>query len=359
MEDLSPQNMIKPEKPLFVCVCATTKTAYIEGLSAAGKTAKLTDYTPAADAEVLETGMVVDIPILPMTPPYDTPTPSLITRIALQLTKVPHIIVNAGMNILPSNTIPLVDLGGSPGADIRDEIAVEDAEGIFTHALRLGQELQTKHDFLMIGESIPAGTTTASAVLSALGYEESVSSSASTNPIELKRQVVVEALASSKIKHGDLIDTPLEAVRLMGDPMMAAVAGIAAGASNIPIILAGGTQMATVFAIIKHLKYKTDNISIVTTCYVMNDATAQFRKLTNNLGAKAYSVDPKFGESHLKGLRQYEAGFVKEGVGAGGSIYLAQAYGIPTEKLRNEIENLCEKLAEYGDIERLKKKEST
>ena len=69
---------------------------------------------------------------------------------------------------------------------------------------------------------------------------------------------------------------------------------------------------------------------------------------------KTHATDPGFGQSRLQGLRQYEAGFVKEGVGAGGAIYLAQMYGIPMEKLRAEIELLSEKLSKYGDINRVK-----
>lgn len=353
MDGLSPENMTIPERPLFVCVLANTETAYIEGLSAAGKTAKLTDYTPPGDAEVLETGMVVDIPILPMTPPYDTPTPALITRVALNLTGVPHILVNAGLKILPAKTVPLLDIGGSPGKDIRETIAVPDAQGIFERGFRLGRELRGKHDLIMIGESIPAGTTTANAVLTALGYEGNVSSSASTNPLELKKRIVMEALASSGIKPGDLRNDPMKAIQCVGDPMMAAVAGITAGLEDIPVILAGGTQMATVFGVIKHLGYQTDNITIVTTCYVMNDSSAHFAQLVDKLGVKAYATNPGFGKSRLQGLRQYEAGFVKEGVGAGGAIYLTQIFGIPVERLRTEIEMLCEKLSKYGDIDRV------
>ncbi|MGB3907773.1 MAG: TIGR00303 family protein [Methanomethylovorans sp.] len=354
MEGQSPENMKIPERPLFLCVLANTETAYIEGLSAAGKTAKLTDYTPSGDAEVLETGMVVDIPILPMTPPYDTPTPALITRVALDMTGVPHMLINAGLKILPAKTIPLKDIGGSPGKDIREPIAVPEAQGIFERGFSLGRDLREKYDLFVIGESIPAGTTTASAVLVALGYDGSVSSSAFTNPLELKKQVVNEALRSSCIEPGDLRSNPMEAIRLVGDPMMAAVVGITAGLGDVPVVLAGGTQMITIFGLIKHLGYKTDNITIVTTCYVMNDTSAHFARLAKELGAKTYATDPGFGQSRLQGLRQYEAGFVKEGVGAGGAIYLAQMYGIPMEKLRAEIELLSEKLSKYGDINRVK-----
>ncbi|WP_406656844.1 TIGR00303 family protein [Methanolobus sp. ZRKC2] len=354
MDSLSPENASLPERPLFVCVLANTATAYVEGLSAAGKTAKLTDYTPAGDAEVLYKGTIIDIPILPMTPPYDTPTPALITRAALQLTGVPHITVNAGLRVLPSKEVPLVDIGGKPGEDIRGPVAVRDVETAFNNAFKLGQELAEKHDFIMIGESIPAGTTTANAVLQSLGYDGNVSSSSSSNPLSLKRDVVEAALKSSDITFGSLRNDPFKAISCVGDPMMVAVAGIAAGLGDTRLILAGGTQMESIYAVIKHLGYPTDNIMIVTTSYVSSDGSANFGDIAKQLGARCYGVDPCFGESCSEGLRQYELGFVKEGVGAGGAMYLALMYGKSREDIRSEIEGLCSELCKLGSLDRVK-----
>ncbi|WP_319508219.1 nicotinate mononucleotide-dependent phosphoribosyltransferase CobT [uncultured Methanolobus sp.] len=353
MDTLAPEKVRLPEKPLFVCVLANTETAYIEGLSAAGKTAKLTDYTPAGDAEVLETGTIIDIPILPMTPPYDTPTPALITRAALSITGIPHVFVNAGLKVLPAKQVPLVDIGGMPGGDIRNTIAVYNVEDAFKNAFKFGEELAKDHDLVVIGESIPAGTTTANAVLQSLGYDGNVSSSSSSNPLSLKKQVVAEALESSGISYGSLRDDPLKAIASVGDPMMVAVAGIAAGLGDTPVILAGGTQMASIFAVIKHLGYATDNIKIVTTTYVVRDESANFVELAGEIGARYEGADPEFGKSSFKGLQQYEVGFVKEGVGAGGAIYLTGMFGYSMSELRLKIEELCDELCKFGDIGRV------
>jgi len=354
MDVLSPENARLPERPLFVCVLGNTETAYIEGLSAAGKTAKLTDYTPAGDAEVLHKGTIIDIPILPMTPPYDTPTPALITRAALSLTGVPLMIVNSGLKVFPAKEVPLVDLGGMPGFDIRGPVAVQKVHEVFRNAFALGQELAGKHDLVVIGESIPAGTTTANAVLRSLGYDGDVSSSSSSNPLSLKREVVAAALNSSGITHGSLRDEPLKAVSCVGDPMMVAVAGLAAGLGNTPVVLAGGTQMESIYAVIKHLGYPMDSITIVTTSYVVNDVSANFKEIAGQLGARFYGVDPEFGKSDSQGLRQYDLGFVKEGVGAGGAIYLALMYGHSREEIRSEIETLCADLCRFGSLDRIK-----
>ena len=104
----------------------------------------------------------------------------------------------------------------------------------------------------MIGESIPAGTTTALGVLTAMGYEVDHKMSGSTpeNPHKLKHNVVNNGLKLSGYTAGELKSEPFIAIDAVGDPMIPAVAGIAMG-SNVPVTLAGGTQMTAVCAVIK------------------------------------------------------------------------------------------------------------
>ncbi len=331
-----------PEKPLFLLILSNTATAYIPKISAAGKSPEFTDYTPAGDAEIVKTGNIISVPVLPITPPYNTPTPAIITRAALKLTGVPHMFVNAGLKVVPE--IPFVDLMAKPGCDIRENVAVHDAEGIFERAQKLGRDIRDQTDHLVIGESIPGGTTTAMGVLNALGYDGNVSSSSCSNPLDLKNKIVKEGMDASGVEFGSLRDDPLHAITCLGDPMMVAVAGIVSGTDGIDVVLAGGTQMAAVFAVIKHLGINTDNISIATTKYVVDDASANFGELVDELGVPVYAADPGFGASHLPGLQRYEAGDVKEGVGAGGAMYLAQMHGVSQEELRHEVEKICEEL---------------
>ncbi|HJH32483.1 MAG TPA: TIGR00303 family protein [Methanosarcinaceae archaeon] len=337
-----------PEKPLFLFVLSNTETAYIPEISAAGKTPELTDYTPAGDAEIVSTGNIASVPVLPITPPYSTPTPAIITRAALNLTGIPHMFINAGLKVVPD--VPFVDLMAKPGFDIRKPVAVYDTEGIFKRAQELGSEIGDRTDHLLIGESIPGGTTTAMGVLSALGYNGNVSSSSCSNPLELKNRIVKEGMDVSGVEFGSLRDDPLYAIACLGDPMMVTVAGIVSGinasADGIGVVLAGGTQMAAVFAVIKHLGINTGNISIATTKYVVDDESANFRELVDELGVPVYTADPGFGASNLPGLQRYEAGDVKEGVGAGGAMYLAQMYGVSQEELRLEIEKICIQLCQ-------------
>lgn len=342
MNWVTPIRAYVPEKPLFLFVLSNTATAHIPKISAAGKSPEFTDYTPAGDAEIVETGNIISVPVLPITPPYNTPTPAIITRAALKLTGVPHMFVNAGLKFVPE--IDFVDLMAKPGCDIRENVAVHDAKGIFERAQKLGRDLMDRTDHLVIGESIPGGTTTAMGVLNALGYDGNVSSSSCSNPLDLKNKIVKEGMDASGVEFGSLRDDPLHAITCLGDPMMVAVAGIVSGIDGIDVVLAGGTQMAAVFAVIKHLGIDTGNISIATTKYVVDDASANFGELVDELDIPVYAADPGFGASHLPGLQRYEAGDVKEGVGAGGAMYLAQMHGVSQEELRLEVEKICEEL---------------
>lgn len=346
---IEPEVTRKPNKPMFLCVLSNTKTAHIPKLSAAGKTAELTDYTPAGDAELMDTGGIISVPVLPMTPPYDTPTPAIMTRSALKLTDIPYQFINSGLIVTPD--VPYIDLKANPGEDIREPLAVKDVQGIYERAKLLAKRLRNQVDHVVIGESIPGGTTTAMGVLMALGYDGNVSSSADENPLELKKKVVEEGMVASGLTFGCLKEDPMKAVACMGDPMMPAVIGLVAGFQDteINVVLAGGTQMAAVYAVIKHLGLNTEKLSIATTRYVVEDKSANFIEITRALKVPVvYVADPGFGKSSLKGLHRYETGTIKEGAGAGGAMYLAGLYGITQEEFRTEVENVC-KLLKAGN----------
>jgi uncharacterized protein (TIGR00303 family) len=267
------------------------------------------------------------------------------TRSALKLTGTPYHFINSGLIVTPN--VPFIDLKAKPGEDIRGPVAVWDVQGVYERAELLAKRLLIQVDQVIIGESIPGGTTTAMGVLMALGYNGNVSSSADENPLKLKKKVVEEGMRTSDLTFGCLRDDPMRAIACMGDPMMPAVAGLAAGFQDaeISVVLAGGTQMAAVYALIKHLGLKTEKLAIATTRYVVEDKTANFLELTETLGVPVvYVADPGFGKSSLKGLHRYETGTIKEGAGAGGAMYLAGLYGISQDDFRTEVENVCKLL---------------
>jgi NaMN:DMB phosphoribosyltransferase len=57
-----------------------------------------------------------------------------------------------------------------------------------------------------------------------------------------------------------------------------------------------------------------------------------------DLGCPIHVFDPGFADSRLPGLRKYEAGEVKEGVGAGGAMYAAGMLGVTQREMLGAVE---------------------
>jgi len=335
-EWIYPDFEYRPQRPLFLCIISNTDTGKIPGLSAAGTTPELTDYTPGADAELVETNRIITMPELPEAP-GGSPTPAIVTKAALNLTGIPSLFVASGLRKKPA--VPFTELGGAAGADIRREPAVLGARAIFENAALLGKKLARLSDCVFIAESIAGGTTTALAVLRALGYDGNVSSSFQSNPTGLKQQVVNDALSRAGIAPGSLKADPLRAVEQVGDPMMPAALGLMKGLSGCKTVLAGGTQMAAVLALGKALAIEGD-ISIATTKYIIEDKTANFREIVESVGRPYYYSDPGLEHSTIPPVQIYAQGYVKEGVGMGGAALLAGLYGVEQRKLVEETDRV-------------------
>ena len=331
---------------VFLLTIGTTETSLAEGISGAGPSADLTEYTPAADAEFMILGEVrcCEAPAETVVGDAAAPTPARLTKASLQLANIPFVIVDAGSKIKPD--VEYVNLGKEYGRDIRTGKGVLNPLEIFENAKDLGAELSRRHEMLIIGESIAAGTTTALGVLRALGYDanEKVSGSMPHNPHDMKTEFVNEGLENAGLDpEKDDIDA-MQAIGAVGDPTLAAMSGIVLG-SEIPIILAGGTQMAAVCAIIKSIQPNFDfsRINLATTVFVAGDETADLfgilKQIDDNITVNV--VDPEFEKSEHEGLKNYLKGFVKEGAGAGGAMYTALVLGNSVEKLRKRIEKVC------------------
>jgi len=311
---------LEGKSPLFICVIGTTETAKIPGISAAGKNPDLTDYTPSADVELLLLGRCKCISGVPATP-EGIPTPALITRSALNLADIPTFVVNSGLKVKPH--APILELGGSPGGDIRTGKAVENVEEVMRRARIAGENFSKMADYLIVGESIPGGTTTALGILLAMGVDARgrVSSSMSNNPHDLKIKTVEAGLKAAGIEFGSLDNNPLKAIECVGDPMVPAFAGLVLGASaRIPVLMAGGTQMAAILAVLKSMGNVLDNVAVVTTRWIITDKSSDLKRIVAQIAdVPILAANLDFSNSRFEGLRTYEAGVVKEGVGAGGA----------------------------------------
>ena len=174
--------------------------------------------------------------------------------------------------------------------------AVQNSEEIFDKGLILGKELSKLTDHLVIGESLPAGTTTALGILTAMGYEvdHKMSGSIPENPHNLKHNVVKNGLRCSGYTSEELKSDPFLTIDVIGDPMIPAVAGIAMG-SSVPVTLAGGTQMTAVCAVIKAISpnFNFNSLSIATTIFVSEDETSDINFIIDQISAiSIIAVDP-------------------------------------------------------------------
>ena len=347
---------VKGKKPVFVCVIATTETAKIPGISAAGRYPELTDYTPPADVELLFYGKCKCISGIPVTP-EGIPTPAIITMTALKLSNIPVFVVSGGLKIKPK--IPFIGLADKPGMDIRTGKAVENVEEILNKAKLFGENLAKISDYLVVGESIPGGATTCLGVLLAMGYDakRKISSSMPENPHNLKVKVVEEGFKKAGIGFGALKEDPIKAVSLVGDPMMPAFSGLVLGAAKEkPVLIAGGTQMVAILAILKTLKPDIlENVVIGTTRWIIQDKNSDLKGLVDQVTkTPIIAANLNFSKSKHDGLKAYEYGVVKEGVGAGGvaiASILKSKGKITWKILLEKIDENYEKLVGMGKVE--------
>lgn len=348
-------------RPLFVCTVAHTDTAEIDGLSAAGATLELRRLTATADAEALHHGRPLCIQGVPSNP-LGAPGPVIITLAALRLAGITVEIVDAGLRVKPS--APTRVVADRWGASILTGRAVPHARQLYAAGRALGEDLGRRAEYLVLAESVPGGTTTALSLLCGLGLAAwgKVSSSMPGNAHGLKNEIVREALRAAGLDTSTDARTvptpppePLDVAAAVGDPMQPIVAGLALGAlPRVPVLLAGGSQMAAVLALVTALAEREgaaldlDRLAIATTSWVARDPTADLAGLVGQIGdVPVLASDLDFGASRHLPLRRYEEFLVKEGVGAGGAaIASILAAGIGRERLTAEIERVYEEI--YG-----------
>lgn len=319
----------KQRRFAFSLVISYTATSEIPGITIAGEHPDLIKYTGPADAEFIHYGYCKSISVIPMTPD-GKPTPALLTKTALEAASIPSIVINAGSKISPK--LPFIDMNLEYGKNISSEAALsqEEIRKAVEYGRIIGRFLGASTDCLVIGESIPGGTTTALGVLEGLGLKALVSSSMPDNPIHLKTEVVKNAL--KRVQSND----PFDIVAEIGDPMIPTVAGILSTSSEITkVLLAGGTQMAAVLCFAKSMGFDGKNTAIGTTSYVADDKSANLAETIGQIFDMPILVAKlRLGQSSIPGLRSYAEGFVKEGAGAGGaSIACMLKTGMDAEKL--------------------------
>jgi uncharacterized protein (TIGR00303 family) len=350
------------KRPLFACVLGFTETALIPGISAAGATPDDRQFTALADAEFLHNGVSQAV-VYPLPPLQAGASPTFISRAIVESLRIPICVMNAGLPLLP--TVPSYDLGGVPAKCLSTGAAMPIAtvQHLFLEGSLWGEKLAAEvgDGYLVIGECVVAGTTTALAVLQGLGIsaEGLVNSSHPTCNHAQKAAIVQQGLNHSQL---DLparsLSEILDLLAAIGDPMQPVVAGMLLTASRqCGVLLAGGTQMLAVYALacalaqtIPPIAWQPKQVVVGTTRWVVEDVTGdtvglaeaiatQFQQPVTLLGTQL-----NFQSSTWLQLQAYEAGFVKEGVGAGGlAIAASLMAGRENADLLQAIEDLLQR----------------
>lgn len=326
-------------RPWLACVLGFTATGMIPGISAAGATAADRQTTALADAEFLYRG-VLPAPEYPLPPLYQGVSPALISRAVITAQQIPLRVFNAGLPIAPS--IPHIDLQGSPARCLSSGQALSQnhVESLCRQGLGWGHRLgnEAGSGYIILGECVVGGTTTALALLLGLGFAATgkVGSSHVACNHQQKQSLVQQALNhyTQRYPKQTAQQDPLPLVAAVGDPMQVATAAMALAAScHGGVLLAGGTQMIAVYALAramaKHysIPWCPEQIVIGTTRWIVEDKTCDAVGLANLVGdVPLLATQLSFATSLYPALQVYEAGYVKEGVAAGGCAIAATLY---------------------------------
>ncbi len=349
-------------------VLAATETAGVPGISAAGATPDSRRGTAAADAELLVLGPSAPRPhALPPLPAGVSP--ALIGHVVLRELGLEPLVLDLGCPLAPG--VPHLRLPGPAGREPARCLSTGRAldpsrvEALLACGRRWGEREASTEPArpLLLAECVPGGTTTAQGVLTGLAVAAAglVSGSLRDPAHGLKAGLVAAGLEAAGLA-GDGGGDPVRVVAALGDPMqpLAAALAITAAAGGRPVLLAGGSQMAAVLALALSLAPAglrprlAARVAVGTTAWVAGEAGSDLALLLERIGARwgvdplAFAADLRFGVSSHPALVDYERGYVKEGVGAGGLSLLWQLSGRDPGALAHACDIACRQLLGPG-----------
>ena len=336
---------LRGKKATFLLAGSVTKTAEIPNISQAGIPGKLY-LTPTLDAEFLCLKEVRSLEDIAKTP-KGVPTPALITRAVHELKPFSNIeILDLGLEVNPQiNYFKMHGFAIKASTRIDDGAKI-DAMEIFQKGVEFGTNYETADDYVILGESVPSGTTTANATAKALGYkcDAYFSSSFKDAPSDIKNTTIQKAL--NRVHKDDDVFTKLSNV---SDNMLIFNAGFILGSTskNLKVVLAGGTQMATVLLVVNSIlesmqgSIDSSNIALCTTKWINEDENSNIKALLEQLSfpINAYASTFDFSESSEPALKLYDEGEAKEGVGCGAALCYASINGVDKKELTSKIES--------------------
>ena len=347
--------------PDLLLLLAATRTAEQEGISAAGATAAARRTTALADAELLLKGPLV-APSWPLPTLPAGVSPALLSHVvAARLGLQPQVAAMGLMRQPDFDHLRLEspDLGPADCLSSGAAMPLDRVNHLWQQGEQLGAGLQRP---LVLAECVPGGTTTAQAVLTALGFEvgDLISGSALQPPQRLKSTLVAQGLKKAGLIEGCRAEAVLAAV---GDPFQVVATGLLVGAvrSHQPVLLGGGSQMLAVLALALHALPTTAGASLLrqvlvgTTAWLADEGASDggispMDRLVDAIGTRfgaslaVLASGVHFDHSAHQALRDYELGYVKEGVGAGALLLLAQLKGVSRRGLVDDCDQAMDQL---------------
>ena len=354
---LSPWRRFGHGSTLLV-VLAATRTAEHPGISAAGATPESRRFTALADAELLLEGPTGQRR-WPLPPLPAGVTPALLSHVALCRLPLSPLLAAVGLEHpapFPHLRLEPDRWGPAECVSCGRAMPLARVERLWRQGMHLGARLRGP---VLLTECVPGGTTTAQAVLSALGIcvDSLISGSAQQPPQMLKRMLVEQGLQLASLPDRP---SPTAVLAAVGDPFQAVAAGFLVAARH-PVLLGGGSQMAAVLALALSALNRTerlalsDRVLLGTTAWLAEerlDAEHQpaLGILLDRVGQHfdvsltGVASGIHFHNSRISALRDYERGFVKEGVGAGALLLLAQLQGQTSSALVEACELAVDQL---------------
>ena len=361
-------NLIKDQinQYKFFLIIAGTDTSQVEGISSAGIDSESRKITPLADAEFLIYGPSKNHK-------YKLPslkagvTPALISNVCSALLKINFKIVPLGVYEKPYFRYLSIDNYLIKPANCLSSGKAMQKKRV-RHLFEKGFEIAKNLDKpIFISESVPGGTTTAQAIMEAFGLNVSnlVGSSLLKPPRKLKKEIISKGILNSNLKDNF---NSIDVIAALGDPFQAFSMGLLIGArkKNKTVILAGGSQMITILLLaLEYLDFKdkqnfVDQTFIITTSWLARDNS--LNKLLDLVSERhkvnlyGFASCLNFNSSNLKELKDYEIGYVKEGVGAGALSLLAYLKGFKYEEIVSKCEHSLLRMKKFGQISKYDEK---
>lgn len=325
----------------FLLAASVTKTCEIEGITQAGIPGKIA-LTPTLDGEFIINEQVFSLGELAETP-SGIPSPALITRAVHNLNPFSSVeILDLGLEIKPQNTT-CHNFEINPSDSIAEGANI-DAKNLFEKGMKFGRAYELKGNYLILAESTPSGTTTATATALALGYEceNDFSSSFLNSPDSIKDETIKKALSLVNKEMDNF-----EKLSLVSDNMLIFCAGFLLEASRrFHVVLAGGTQMAACLLVADKLRedvlmrIKSDNITLATTAWIKNDKNSDIARILSHLSYTPHAIytEFSFANTEIPVLKKYDEGEAKEGAGAGAALAYASANNLKGDEVLDAIE---------------------